>query len=161
MQTTDTQTYNAALKALAQQIGGEHSPSSILLEFMSGRQLMAIIDYTQTGEDAKHYTRIAAEMVKTIVTMPETYDQDGKGDDAIVYLHYFLGGNDWYITEKDCDPDGDGQIQAFGLANLWGGYPELGYISIKELIDANVELDLYWHPKSVGEVRAEIEARRA
>ena len=61
---------------------------------------------------------------------------DGKGDDAVVYLHYFRGGMDWYITEKDMEEE---QHQAFGLADLgYGG--ELGYISIQELIDNGVSL---------------------
>lgn len=81
------------------------------------------------------------------------------GDGAIVYLHYFKGACDWWITERDSDPDGEGQIQAFGFANL--GDPEcaeLGYISIVELIRHGVELDLYWQSRTLGEVKADIEA---
>ena len=47
---------------------------------------------------------------------------------------------------------GEGQIQAFGLANLGYG-AELGYICIKELIEHGIELDLYWTPKTLGEVK--------
>lgn len=43
------------------------------------------------------------------------YEQDGKGEEAIVTLHYFRGGMDWFITEKDMEPE---QHQAFGLADL-------------------------------------------
>ncbi|MBL0011067.1 MAG: DUF2958 domain-containing protein [Nitrosomonas sp.] len=81
--------------------------------------------------------------------MPKTYGQDGMGDKAIAYLHYFSGGSDWYITEKDME---DEQLQAFGLANLGQG-GELGYISIQELIDAGVEIDLYWTPKTIGQIK--------
>ena len=43
-------------------------------------------------------------------------------------------------------------MQALGLANLgYGG--ELGYISIQELIDAGVELDVYWTPKTIGAIK--------
>ena len=103
------------------------------------------------GEESKHFRAIMAEFTERIMTMPKTYEQDGKGKKAIVYLHYFLGNMDWYITEKDSDPDGEGQIQAFGLADIgYGG--ELGYISIPELISCNVELDLYWTPKTLEEI---------
>lgn len=34
-------------------------------------------------------------------TTPDLYEQDGKGDAAIVYAHYFVGGCDWLITEYD------------------------------------------------------------
>ena len=47
-----------------------------------------------------------------------------------------------------------------GFANL--GDPqnaELGYISIQELIDCNVELDLYWEPKPLQPIIDAIKAR--
>jgi hypothetical protein len=86
--------------------------------------------------------------------MPVTYATDGQGDDATVHLHYFTGGCDWYITEKDAGtPDEPGQRQAFGLANLgYGG--ELGYISIAELIANGAELDLYWRAVPLRTVKA-------
>jgi hypothetical protein len=47
---------------------------------------------------------------------------------------YFTGGCDWWIVEKDSDPDHAGQAQAFGIADLGMG-AELGYISIPELLE--------------------------
>ena len=86
--------------------------------------------------------------------MPQTYEQDGKGDRAIVYLHYFYGGMDWYITEKDANQDGEGQRQAFGLVNLGYG-AELGYINLAELCaQPRIELDLYWAPRPLADVRS-------
>ena len=84
--------------------------------------------------------------------MPQTYEQDGMGEQAIAHLHYFTSGCDWYITERDSDPDGEGQIQAFGSANLGYG-PELGYISIKELLENGAELDLYFTPCTLSSLR--------
>jgi len=106
------------------------------------------------GEEHEFFKDKFVEMADLVTNMPKTYEQDGKGDQAIVYLHYFLGSADWYITEKD---KGDGedtrQIQAFGYADLgYGG--ELGYISIEELIENSVELDLHWTPKTLAEVKA-------
>ncbi len=34
-------------------------------------------------------------------TTPALYAQDGKGDEAIVHAHYFIGGCDWLVTEYD------------------------------------------------------------
>ena len=83
--------------------------------------------------------------------MAKIYEQDGKGDDAIVYLHYFhASGADWYITERDIS---DEQHQAFGLADLGMGFPELGYISIEELKSVGAELDIHWTPKTLGAVK--------
>ena len=87
------------------------------------------------------------EINKDIIRTPLAYSTDGQGDKAIVYLHYFSSGNDWYITERD---NSDKQNQAFGYARLEGEYGELGYISINELVNrTNVELDLYWNPKTL------------
>ncbi len=61
---------------------------------------------------------------------PPLYAQDGKGYDACVYAHYFIGGCDWLVTEYD--PEGD---YAFGWAclNLDRDNAELGYFSLVEL----------------------------
>jgi len=103
------------------------------------------------GEERGHFLGKFSELARTISTMAKTYEQDGKGEDAIVYLHYFYGSADWYITEKDME---DEQYQAFGLADLYGDGGELGYISIVELVNNRVELDLFWTPKTLREVRA-------
>ena len=83
--------------------------------------------------------------------MPKTYEQDGKGDQAIVYLHYFAGGqaNAW-ITECDREPK---QHQAFGLADLFGDGGEVGYISLVEWLSNNAELDFHFTRCTLGELR--------
>ena len=93
------------------------------------------------------------ELADLIKNMPVTYGQDGKGDQAIAYLHYFRGNQDWYITERDMGSEEDKtQSQAFGLADLgYGG--ELGYISIVELVESGIEMDMYFSPKTLAEVR--------
>ena len=56
--------------------------------------------------------------------------------------------------EQNADPDHAGQVQAFGIADLGMG-PELGYISIPELLANGAELDLYYtKPKTIGELLA-------
>ena len=79
-------------------------------------------------------------MAKIFENMPVTYE----GTD-IAYLHYFSGNCDWYILEKDCLPY---QLQAFGYVNLGWGY-ECGYISIIELIENNIQLDLFFTPQPI------------
>ena len=69
----------------------------------------------------------------------------------MAHLHYFLGGADWWLIEKDSDPDNAGQIQAFGIADLGMG-AELGYISIPEILACGAELDYYFAPKTVAEI---------
>jgi hypothetical protein len=120
--------------------------------FIGSGQLQAIGDACR-GEEKQFFFDKMVALSDLVSTMPQTYQQDGLGDQAIVSLHYFRGSMDWYITERDSDPDGEGQIQAFGLADFGDG-GELGYISIVELIASGVELDMYFEPKTLGQIRA-------
>lgn len=66
----------------------------------------------------------------------------------MVSLHYFKNGCDWFIIERDKE---DEQHQAFGYANMGYG-SECGYISLLELMENDVEIDLYWTPKKVKDI---------
>ena len=126
----------------------------LVREFTSKEQFRAMRAGLQ-GEEFKHFSDKFMEYGERIKAMPKTYEQDGKGDQAIAYLHYFNAGNqNWYITEKDAEtPDQPGQHQAFGLADLGNYGAELGYISIVELVKHGVELDLYFTPCKLAEIR--------
>lgn len=120
-----------------------------LSNFIGAAQLAAI-NQGCSGEEREYFLDKVIDMTDLIQNMPKTYDQDGKGDAAIVYLHYFNSGCDWYIIEKDMEEED--QQQAFGLADLgYGG--ELGYISIKELINGGAELDLHFTTRPLSEIR--------
>lgn len=120
-----------------------------LLKQFIGKSQLSAIGMGIRGEEGQFFKDKMIEIANVIQTMPKTWEQDGMGDKAIAYLHYFKGSGDWHITEKDME---DEQLQAFGLADLgYGG--DLGYISIRELIDASVELDLNWTPKTIGEIK--------
>lgn len=106
------------------------------------------------GEEGDYFRAKLVEMGERVAAMPKTYEQEGKGDEAVVSLHYFVGGADWYITERDVNPDGAGQIQAFGLADLFQDGGELGYISLPEIIACGAELDLHFEPRTLAAVRA-------
>lgn len=127
--------------------------------FIGSSQLQAI-GHACRGEEKQFFFDKLVSLGQLVSTMPKTYEQDGLGDQAIVSLHYFTGACDWYITERDVDTDGEGQIQAFGYANLGDDEcAELGYISIVELIANGVELDLYFTPQSLGAVKSKYESR--
>lgn len=115
--------------------------------FIGPRQSAALIR-GRNGEEWPFFQAKIAEIAATIASMPKTYEQDGKGDDAVAFLHYFFGSWDWYITEKDML--GNGTAQAFGLVK--GFASELGYISIGEITDAGAELDLHWTPCPLASV---------
>ena len=124
-----------------------------LRPWLSRQQYRAMADVIRNGEESAAYIDRAKVLASIIDGMAETYEQDGEGDNATAYLHYFRGGGDWYITEKDAK--GNGTEQAFGLANAGAGEPELGYIGVDELTGAGVELDLYFDPKPLSQALGE------
>jgi len=81
---------------------------------------------------------------------------DVDSDDVIVVLHYFSPTADWYITEADFETG-----EAFGWAELLPGCGEWGFMSLTEMEASLVppfwviERDLYWEPKTMGEVLKE------
>jgi hypothetical protein len=128
-----------------------HLATGILSKFIGRSQRSALAEVLR-GEERAFFAEKLCKLAELINGMPHTYQQDGLGEKAIVYLHYFAGGAaNWWITEKDMD---GGTQQAFGKADLFGDGGELGYISIDEIVANNGELDLYWTPKTVGECKA-------
>lgn len=105
------------------------------------------------GEERAWFLEKLQDMLALVETMPQTYGQDGVSD-PIAYLHYFTASADWYITEKDVDHDGAGQVQAFGLADLFRDGGEMGYISITELVECGAELDLHFTPRPLSIVHS-------
>ena len=118
------------------------------LQHFIGKNHMSAITEAMKGEERDFFTDKILDIYDLIKNMPKTYEQDGILD-PLVSLHYLLGDMDFYITEKDIDSDGEGQIQAFGYSDIGYG-PEIGYISIKEIIENGVELDLYFTPCKVS-----------
>ncbi|HUD75745.1 MAG TPA: hypothetical protein VMQ76_11790 [Terracidiphilus sp.] len=120
-----------------------------------GADQIEVIGRNCRGEERAFFFQMLADLAERINAMPKTHETDGQGAEAIAHLHYFTPSMDWYITEKDAgsldDTPEDFQSQAFGVANLGYG-PELGYISIRELLDNGAELDLYWHPRALAKI---------
>lgn len=131
-----------------------HAPETVaaltrLRRFMGAVQINILANGLR-GEESAYFLDKLRELNARIDAMPKTYETDGAGDAAIAHLHYFVGGCDWYITERDCEAV---QHQAFGLARLHGGEPELGYISIVELQRVGAELDWHFEPVPLAVVR--------
>ena len=116
------------------------------LSHFIGESQLTVMQHNQRGEEGAWFTAKLQELEQLIATMPRVYEQDGKGMQALVSLHYFIGSADWYITERDTSPE---QLQAFGWADLGMGCGELGYISIAEIIANGGELDLHYAPRTL------------
>jgi len=120
----------------------------VLGPFLGASQRAALGELCRYSDEREFFRDLIAGYAERVRDIPTSYQTDGQGMAAVAYLHYFHGGADWYITEKDRLPE---QVQAFGWADLGLGVGELGYLSIEELTAAGVELDLYWTPKPLGE----------
>ena len=121
------------------------------LKMLTTPEQYEVITDAMMGEEGDHFIELIDRIHATWQAMPKTGETDGQGCAALARLHYFTGGCDWWIVEKDADPDHAGQVQAFGIADLGMGR-ELGYISIPELLENGAELDLYFTPKRIGEL---------
>ena len=89
-------------------------------------------------------------------TLPPLGSQESRGMDAVVCVKFFTPDSSWtwYATEFD------GKDTFFGLVD--GLERELGYFSLAELESARgpfglaVERDLFWQPKTLGEITTEL-----
>ncbi len=89
--------------------------------------------------------------------IPKLYAQDGKGDDAIVYVKFFHPASrwTWYATEFD------GVDTFFGfVVGSDALCDELGYFSLSELKSVNVrglgiERDMHFGTKTLRQAKEE------
>lgn len=103
------------------------------------------------GEEGEWYADKVIAVHKQYLDMPATYEQDGKGDDAIIGFHMFWGGVNIWVLERDKSGIPNvGYDQCFGYTDLGYG-PELGYVSLVEAAAASMDIDLHWEPITVRE----------
>lgn len=108
---------------------------------------MALTETLKTRRGHKFYPDLSP--------VPDLYEQDGKGKEAVAHIHYFCAAGDWWITEIDKNTG-----QAFGWADLgFGG--EFGYIFLPELEQVLqyhglviVERDLDFEPTQLCKIPA-------
>jgi len=123
--------------------------------FMSAMQLSVMSDACR-GEEKDFFFQKFIDLAQLIDTMPKTYEQNGMGDETVAHLHYFFHGFDWYITEKDIE---GGVDQAFGYMSQNNVIGRGGYTSIEEITGAGAELDLYFKPCKIAEIKSKHESR--
>ena len=82
--------------------------------------------------------------------IPNLYEQEGKGEDAVVYVKFFLPGTrwTWYATEFNTKDIFFGWVKS----GISPDFDELGYFSLSELKEVNIERDLYFEPKPLKEI---------
>ena len=108
-----------------------------LANFINAEQLACINDLIANSDEAIFYVDLLNQVVAKAQAIPALYAQDGNTD-PVAHMHYFNSYSDFYI----CEIEGD---RAFGQVDLGNG-PELGYISMSEMLQNKLELDLYFDP---------------
>lgn len=131
---------------------------TINLETFIGKSQMSVLKRNIRGEEGAFFKEMLKGIKQTILNMPGPYETEGRWLEKKAMLHYFKGGSDFYIFERDNFDDK--QKQAFGFACLNNDKlnSELGYINISELIACNVELDLYYTPLTLEEILEKFKA---
>jgi hypothetical protein len=133
-------------------------------------QAIAVRETIRTGEERDFFIGKLLELEALIAATPATRGQE-EVEDPIVHLHYFGSNCDAWIIEKDIgyqgeypgDPNADKpedfQSQMFGYMRFshMPECAELGYISLPELQSIGVELDFYWTPTPLSEVKAKLD----
>lgn len=96
-------------------------------------------------------------------TLPRLYSQDGKGEDATVFVKYFAPWSfwTWYATEGEPVRDETGkEIDFMFFGWVFGDYPELGNFVLSELenvkgpMGLKIERDRYFDPQPLSKVKA-------
>jgi hypothetical protein len=91
-----------------------------------------------------------------LAKIPKLYEpEDVPLKDKLIYLHFFIGGCDWYISEFD------GEDLFWGYAILNGDFDmaEWGYISLEEMKRIKIppgfeiDCDLYWEVRKASEIK--------
>lgn len=124
-----------------------------LSQFICPLQLK-ILNSLKRGEEGEFFREKEKEIIEVLETIPSLYEQENLGDEAIFGLRYFAGGSASWLISEIGEPDDDGNIIAFGYADLgYGG--ELGYINITELMSIGAEMDFYWTPKTLKEIKGD------
>jgi len=89
--------------------------------------------------------------------IPKLYETENTPlKDKLIYLHFFIGGSDWFITEHD----GDDLFFGFAILNNDHRMAEWGYVSFSELrsrkvngwLEVDCELEEYWKIRPAKEV---------
>ena len=110
------------------------------------------IQFLNEIEDPLESRDMLSNVVKAYQHIPSLYKQDGKGNNAVAYLHYFVGGIDWWVTEYDRSTG-----KMFGLSNLNNDWT-LGYFDVSFFKDNELspfqkpELDFYFKYQTINEI---------
>lgn len=132
--------------------GGEVSNVELFKEVREKLVPRQQVGFLMEMDDPMESRDMLLNVVKAYQHIPSLYKQDGKGNNAVAYLHYFVGGIDWWVTEYDRSTG-----KMFGLSNLNNDWT-LGYFDVSFFKDNELspfqkpELDFYFKYQTINEI---------
>lgn len=116
-----------------------------VMGFMPVAEFQTVLNNSKKGEEKEHFKKIVKDTFNTIKKVVENaVDESSYNEETELhdkgFLHYFAGGNDWYISEVA----EDGIAYGYAVLNGDTQNSEFGYINLKDVLKVRgVELDLY------------------
>jgi len=92
---------------------------------------------------------------KRLAKVPRMFETDGiPVPEKEIYLHFFIGGSDWYVIEF-----GEDQFFGYVIINQDKEMAEFGYFSFSELkalkssyVEVDCESAKYWKPTKIKDI---------
>lgn len=132
--------------------GGEVSNVELFMEARNKLVPSQQVGFLMEMDDPIESRDMLSNVVKAYKDIPSLYKQDGKGYNAVAYLHYFVGGVDWWVTEYDRSTG-----KMFGLSSLNDDWT-LGYFNVSFFKNNDLsplqkpELDFYFKYQTLNEI---------
>jgi hypothetical protein len=132
--------------------GGEVSNEELFTETRNKLVPSQQIGFLMEMDDPIESRDMLSNVVKAYKHIPSLYKQDGKGYNAVAYLHYFVGGADWWVTGYDRSTG-----KMFGLSSLNNEW-NLGYFNVSFFKNNDLspfqkpELDFYFKYQTLNEI---------
>lgn len=132
--------------------GGEVSNVELFMETRNKLVPSQQVGFLMEMEDPMESRDMLSNVVKAYKDIPSLYKQDDKGHNAVAYLHYFVGGVDWWVTEYDRSTG-----EMFGLSSLNDDWT-LGYFNVSFFKNNDLsplqkpELDFYFKYQTLNEI---------
>jgi hypothetical protein len=93
---------------------------------------------------------------KQLSAMPRLYSTENVStQNKVIYMHFFMGGNDWYMAEYD---PSEKLFFGYTVLNADWDNAEWGYISLEELKSikqgfVEVDRDLHWKKTKFKDIK--------
>lgn len=135
--------------------GGEVSNVELFMEARNKLVPRQQVGFLMKMDDPTESRDMLLNVVKAYEDIPNLYEQEGKGYNAVAYLHYFVGGTDWWITEYN---KSTGKMFGYVVLNEDWQMSEFGYIDSSFFKDNSLsplqkpELDFYFKYKTINQI---------